>query len=70
VLDLRPAAFPDARNVKAVALGKGLRLRRAGEVIYYATGGLNPYDMNVCRMDSHDGWLVTARDLAMFAQPC
>ena len=47
--------------------GNTLRERAPGEVIYYGAKGQNPYDMNVRRMDSHGGWLATARDLAMFA---
>jgi CubicO group peptidase (beta-lactamase class C family) len=47
--------------------GNTLAERAPGEVIYYGAGGQNPYDMNVRRMDSHGGWLATARDLAMFA---
>ncbi len=46
--------------------GNTLRERAAGEVVYYSAGE-DPYDMNVRRMDSHGGWLATARDLAMFA---
>jgi CubicO group peptidase (beta-lactamase class C family) len=41
--------------------------RGPGEVVYYGSGRENPYNMNVRRMDSHGGWLATARDLAMFA---
>jgi CubicO group peptidase (beta-lactamase class C family) len=47
--------------------GNTLAERAPGEVIYYGDGRENPYDMNVRRMDSHGGWLATARDLAMFA---
>ncbi|MGA2155631.1 MAG: serine hydrolase domain-containing protein [Bryobacteraceae bacterium] len=47
--------------------GNTLADRAAGEVIYYGAGGQDPYRMNVRRMDSHGGWLATARDLAMFA---
>jgi CubicO group peptidase (beta-lactamase class C family) len=47
--------------------GNTLAERAPGEVVYYGAGGQNPYDMNVRRMDSHGGWLATARDLAMFA---
>jgi CubicO group peptidase (beta-lactamase class C family) len=41
--------------------------RAPGEATYYGAGPQNPYDMNVRRMDSHGGWLATARDLAIFA---
>ena len=47
--------------------GNTLAERARGEVVYYGAGGQNPYNMNVRRMDSHGGWLATARDLAMFA---
>jgi CubicO group peptidase (beta-lactamase class C family) len=41
--------------------------RARDEVVYYGAGGQNPYNMNVRRMDSHGGWLASARDLALFA---
>lgn len=41
------------------------RARR--EVVYYASIGENPYNMNVRRMDSHGGWLASAPDLVRFA---
>jgi CubicO group peptidase (beta-lactamase class C family) len=47
--------------------GNTLADRVPGEVIYYGAGRQNPYGMNVRRMDSHGGWLATARDLAIFA---
>lgn len=47
--------------------GNSLEERAPGEVIYYGAGRENPYDMNIRRMDSHGGWLATARDLAIFA---
>jgi len=47
--------------------GNTLAERAPGEAIYYGAGRQNPYDMNVRRMDSHGGWLATARDLAIFA---
>lgn len=47
--------------------GNTLADRAPGEVVYYGAGGQDPYDMNVRRMDSHGGWLATARDLARFA---
>jgi CubicO group peptidase (beta-lactamase class C family) len=47
--------------------GNTLAERAPGEVIYYGAGRQNPYGMNVRRMDSHGGWLATARDLALFA---
>lgn len=47
--------------------GNTLAERSAGEVVYYGGGHENPYDMDVRRMDSHGGWLATARDLAIFA---
>lgn len=47
--------------------GNTLAERAPSEVIYYGAGQSNPYGMNVRRMDSHGGWLATARDLAIFA---
>jgi CubicO group peptidase (beta-lactamase class C family) len=47
--------------------GNTLADRAPGEAVYYGAGGQDPYDMNVRRMDSHGGWLATARDLARFA---
>jgi CubicO group peptidase (beta-lactamase class C family) len=40
--------------------------RLPAEVRYYGQGGENPYLMNVRRMDSHGGWVATARDLVAF----
>jgi len=47
--------------------GNTLEERVAGEVFYYGAGQEEAYRMDVRRMDSHGGWLATARDLAMFA---
>lgn len=47
--------------------GNTLAERAPGEVVYYGAGRQDPYGMNVRRMDSHGGWLATARDLASFA---
>ena len=47
--------------------GNTLSERQPSEVRYYGQLGENPYRMNVQRMDSHGGWLGTARDLATFA---
>jgi CubicO group peptidase (beta-lactamase class C family) len=47
--------------------GNTLAERLPNEVVYYSGGAGNPYGMNVRRMDSHGGWLATARDLALFA---
>jgi len=47
--------------------GNTVEERVPGEVIYYGAGQEEAYGMNVRRMDSHGGWLATARDLAMFA---
>ena len=41
--------------------------RSRGEVVYYGSGGENPYNMNLRRMDSHGGWLATAAELVRFA---
>ena len=46
--------------------GNTLNERLPNEVIYYGQDGENPYNMNVARMDSHGGWLATARDLVLF----
>ena len=42
------------------------------EVTYYANGlaaflGVQPYTMNVARMDSHGGWIASTSDLVKFA---
>ena len=47
--------------------GNTLAERAPHEVVYYGAGRQDPYNMNVRRMDSHGGWLATARDLALFA---
>ncbi len=49
--------------------GNTLAQRAPGEVVYYGqkTGGTNPYDMNIRRMDSHGGWIATPSDLVKFA---
>jgi CubicO group peptidase (beta-lactamase class C family) len=47
--------------------GNTLSDRAAQEVTYYGQNGENPYGMNITRMDSHGGWLATARDLVRFA---
>lgn len=47
--------------------GNTLAERIPQEVVYYAQGTENPYNMNVRRMDSHGGWLATASDLVRFA---
>jgi beta-lactamase family protein len=41
--------------------------RAAREVTYYTQDGGDPYRMNVRRMDSHGGWIATAKDLVRFA---
>jgi CubicO group peptidase (beta-lactamase class C family) len=47
--------------------GNTLDERVANEVLYYAAAQEEAYVMDVRRMDSHGGWLATARDLATFA---
>lgn len=52
--------------------GNTLAERAKMEVTYYAHDlsvllGAHPYSMNVARMDSHGGWIATARDLVEFA---
>jgi len=46
--------------------GNTLADRLPDEVVYYGQGGEDPYGFNVHRMDSHGGWVSTARDLATF----
>jgi CubicO group peptidase (beta-lactamase class C family) len=52
--------------------GNTLAARAKMEVTYYANGlasllGVQPYTMNVARMDSHGGWIASASDLVKFA---
>jgi CubicO group peptidase (beta-lactamase class C family) len=55
-------------GVTGMRISGNTRSERApGEVVYYGAGRQDPYNMNVRRMDSHGGWLATARDLALFA---
>lgn len=44
--------------------GNTLADRLPGEVKYFGQGGEDPYGFNLHRMDSHGGWIATARDLA------
>jgi CubicO group peptidase (beta-lactamase class C family) len=44
--------------------GNTLADRLPSEVKYYGQGGEDPYGFNIHRMDSHGGWVATARDLA------
>ncbi len=44
--------------------GNTLADRLPGEVRYFGQGGEDPYGFNLHRMDSHGGWIATARDLA------
>ncbi|HWA26101.1 MAG TPA: serine hydrolase domain-containing protein [Lacunisphaera sp.] len=48
--------------------GNRLADRKPREVLYYDDNPGRPYGMNVTRMDSHGGWLATARDLVHFAE--
>ena len=59
---LQPCGVTDMRIA-----GNTLAERAPREVVYYGAGRQDPYGMNVRRMDSHGGWLATARDLANFA---
>ena len=75
--------LPYAQAVQREVLAKcGITTMRIGgstsaesakyEVTYYANGlaallGVQPYAMNVARMDSHGGWIATAGDLVKFA---
>jgi CubicO group peptidase (beta-lactamase class C family) len=59
---LRPASVLDmtiANNSPAE--------RQVGEVRYYGPPGVDPYRANVARMDSHGGWIASARDVVQFA---
>ncbi len=47
--------------------GSRLAERARLEVEYFGELGDDPYGWNVRRMDSHGGWLATARDLTRFA---
>jgi CubicO group peptidase (beta-lactamase class C family) len=47
--------------------GNSLAERARGEVVYYAAGGQDAYNMDVRRMDSHGGWVASAPDLVRFA---
>jgi CubicO group peptidase (beta-lactamase class C family) len=50
--------------------GNSIRERARDEVMYYGqpNGSLvDPYGMNVSRMDSHGGWIATPTDLVRFA---
>lgn len=38
----------------------------ANEVTYYSTW-MDPYAMNISRMDSHGGWIASTKDLALYA---
>jgi CubicO group peptidase (beta-lactamase class C family) len=40
--------------------------RATNEVKYYDQMGIDPYGMNVARMDSHGGWIATPSDLTAF----
>jgi D-alanyl-D-alanine carboxypeptidase len=44
--------------------GNTLADRLPSEVKYYGQNGEDPYGFNIHRMDSHGGWVATARDLA------
>ncbi|WP_257145958.1 serine hydrolase [Bacillus thuringiensis] len=46
--------------------GDTLADRRANEVVYYPQSSANPYSIKVSRMDSHGGWLASAKDLVRF----
>jgi len=45
--------------------GNTLADRLPGEVEYFGQSGEDPYAFNLHRMDSHGGWIATARDLAV-----
>ena len=54
-------------GVKDMRISGNTRADRAPDEVVYYGADQDPYDMNVRRMDSHGGWLATARDLALFA---
>jgi CubicO group peptidase (beta-lactamase class C family) len=58
---LTPCGITDMR-IAANAMDE----RAQGEVHYKGQNGENPYGINVRRMDSHGGWISTARDLVHF----
>lgn len=46
--------------------GNTLSDRKPNEVIYTGQSGYSPYSYNIPRMDSHGGWIASAKDLAKF----
>ncbi len=46
--------------------GSTLAQRLPNEVLYTGQGGSDPYVFDFPRMDSHGGWVATAKDLARF----
>jgi len=60
-LVLTPAGVSDM-----TIAGNTLADRLPGEVKYYGQSGEDPYSFNIHRMDSHGGWVATAKDLAAF----
>ncbi len=50
---------------EALVGGNTLEERKINEVKYYSTW-FSPYAMNVTRMDSHGGWIASAKNLARF----
>lgn len=46
--------------------GNTLADRAVNEVKYYNEGSIDPYGMNVTRMDSHGGWIARPTDLVRF----
>jgi CubicO group peptidase (beta-lactamase class C family) len=62
---LQPCGITDMRIAQNT-----LQKRFVREVTYYGQGDGpfdDPYAINVRRMDSHGGWIATARDLVLFA---
>lgn len=73
---LTGTAYPEwiRKNVLAPCGITNMRIARStrsdrapGEVVYYAPDGGDPYAFNIERMDSHGGWIGSARDLVRFA---
>jgi CubicO group peptidase (beta-lactamase class C family) len=46
--------------------GRTLAERKPNEVVYYQSGGGNPYNLSPSRMDAHGGWIAKPIDLLLF----
>ncbi|WP_339652131.1 serine hydrolase domain-containing protein [uncultured Maribacter sp.] len=58
-------------EISKMAIGLNTKSERIEEEVTYYTNFANPYidpyGINVKRMDSHGGWIASAKDLALFA---